>query len=120
MKKKWRPTKLERTVQGIARRRATKQLMQVPWDSFHKSYEEYLCWEALALWVRAVVETEGSAPSWLVATIKKRCPCFIETEVFFNEPGSLGFRFNKWIHNQVFGLAKEEGWLDALLFYGVR
>src|SRR5260370_826322 len=74
MKKKWRPTKFERTVQGIARRRATKQLMQVPWDSFHKSYEEYLCWEALALWVRAVVETEGSAPSWLVATIKKRCP----------------------------------------------
>jgi len=120
MKKKWWPTKLERRVQGIARRRATKQLMRVPWDRFHKAYEEYLRWEALALWVRAVVETEGSAPSWLVATIKKRCPGFIENDVLLNEPRLLGFRFSEWIHNQIFGLAKQEGWLDALLFYGVR
>ncbi len=67
--------------------------MRVPWDRFHKAYEEYLRWEALALWVRAVVETEGSAPSWLVATIKKRCPGFIENDVLLNEPRLLGFRF---------------------------
>ena len=94
--------------------------MRVPWDRFHKAYEEYLCWEAFALWVRAVVRTEGSAPSWLVATIKKRCPGFIENDVLLNEPRLLGFRFSEWIHNQIFGLAKQEGWLDALLFYGVR
>jgi len=96
------------------------QLMRVPWDRFHKAYEEYLCWEALALWVRAVVETEGSAPSWLVATLKKRCPGFIENEALLNEPRLLGFRVHEWIHNRVFGLAKQEGWLDALMFYGVR
>ena len=94
--------------------------MRVPWDRFHKAYEEYLRWEALALWVRAVVETEGSAPSWLAATLKKRCPVFIKNEALLNEPWLLGFRFSEWIHNQIFGLAKQEGWLDALLFYGVR
>jgi hypothetical protein len=120
MKKKWRPIKLERRVQGIARHRATKQLMQVPWGRFHRAYEEYLRWEALALWLRAVVETEGSAPSWLAATLKKRCPGFIENQALLNEPRLLGFRFHEWIHNQIFGLAKQEGWLDALLFYGVR
>ena len=120
MKKKWRPIKLARRVQGIARRRATKQLMLVPWDRFHKAYEEYLRWEALALWVRAVVETEGSAPSWLVATLKKRCPGFIENEAVLNEPRLLGLRFHEWIYSQIFGLAKQDGWLDALLFYGVR
>jgi hypothetical protein len=120
MKRKWQPTKLERRVQRIARRKATKQLMRVPWDRFHEAYEEYLRWEALALWVRAVVETEGSAPLWLAATLKKRCPLFIKNEAPLNEPWLFGFRFHEWIHNQIFGLAKQEGWLDALMFYGVR
>ncbi len=120
MKTKWQPTKLERRVQGIARRRATKQLMRVPWDRFHKAYEEYVRWGALALWVRAIVESEGCAPSWLAASLKKRCPGFIANEALLNEPRLLGFRFHSWIHNQIFGLAKQEGWLDALLFYGVR
>ena len=94
--------------------------MRVPWDRFYLAYEEYLRWEALALWVRAVVATEGSAPSWLAATLKKRCPGFIENEALLNEPRLLGFLFHEWIHNQIFGLVKQEGWLDALMFYGVR
>ncbi len=94
--------------------------MRVPWNRFQKAYEEYVRWEAFALWVRAIVEGEGCAPSWLAATLKKRCPGFIENEALLNEPRLLGFRFHAWIHNQIFGLAKQEGWLDALLFYGVR
>ncbi len=94
--------------------------MRVPWDRFYLAYEEYLRWEALALWVRAVVATEGSAPSWLAATLKKHCPGFIENEALLNEPRLLGFLFHEWIHNQIFGLVKQEGWLDALMFYGVR
>ena len=120
MKKKSQPTKLERRVQGIARRRATNQLMRIPWARFHKAYEEYLRWEALALWVRAIVEAEGSAPSWLSANLKKRCPGFIEHRTLLNEPRLLGFRFQEWIHNQIFAHPRQEGWLDALIFYGVR
>jgi len=56
----------------LAEPRSRNSGMRVPWVRFHKTYEEYLRWEALALWARAIVETEGSGPSWLVATLKKR------------------------------------------------
>ena len=37
-----------------------------------------------------------------------------------NKPELLGLQLLPWVHNQVFGFAKEEGWLDALAFYGFR
>ena len=119
-KKQWRPTKVERKVQEIARRRATKQLMRVRWDCFRKAHQEYLRWEAFALWVRAIVEAEGCAPSWLATILKERCLGFIESKALLNEPGLLPFHLHEWIHNQIFGHAKQGGWLDALIFYGVR
>lgn len=94
--------------------------MRVPWDRFHKAYDDYFRWEALGLWVRAIVATEGSAPSWLSATLKQCCPGFILNEALLNESGLLAFRLHEWIHNQVFECARQEGWLDALMFYGVR
>jgi hypothetical protein len=113
-------SKLERTVGHIASRRARLQLMQVPWDRFHKAYEEYIRWQAFALWARAVVELEGCAPSWLRAILRKRCPGFTEEVARSNKPELLGLQLLPWAHNQVFGFAKEEGWLDALVFYGFR
>ena len=110
----------ELKVRAIARRRANKQLMRVPWDRFHKAYEEYLRWEALALWVRTIAGAEGGVPSLLAATLRKHCPGFIENEALLNEPRLLGFRFHEWIHNHIFDFARREGWLDALTFYGVR
>ena len=113
-------TKLERRVGQIASRRARRQLMQVPWDRFHKAYEKYIRWQAFALWVRAVVESEGCAPSWLKGILRKRCPGFAEEAARSNKPELLGLQMLSWVHNQVFGFAKEEGWLDALVFYGFR
>jgi len=94
--------------------------MQVPWDRFRKAYEEYIRWQAFALWARVVVESEGSAPSWLKAILQKRCPGFAEEGARSEEPELLGLQLLPWVHNQVFGFAKEEGWLDALVFYGFR
>ena len=94
--------------------------MQVPWDRFHKAYEEYIRWQAFVLWARAVVDSEGSTPSWLEAILRKRCPGFAEESTRLNKPELLGLQLLPWIHNQVFGFAKEEGWLDALVFYGFR
>jgi len=113
-------SKLERRVGHIASRRASRQLMQVPWDRFHKGYEEYIRWQAFALWARAVVESEGCAPSWLKAILRKHCPGFVEETVRSRKPELLGLQLLPWVHNQVFGFAKEEGWLDALVFYGFR
>src|SRR5436853_6776832 len=108
-------TKLERRVGHIASRRAHQQLMQVPWDRFPKAYEEYIRWQAFVLWARAVVELEGSAPSWLEAILRKRCPGFAREVARSNEPELLGLQLLPWVHNQVFGFAKDEGWLDALV-----
>jgi hypothetical protein len=113
-------TKLERRVGHIASQRARRQLMQVPWDWFHRAYEEYIRWQAFVLWARAVVELEGCAPSWLEAILRKQCPGFTEEVARSNKPELLGLQLLPWVHNQVFGFAKEEGWLDALVFYGFR
>jgi hypothetical protein len=113
-------TKLERRVGHIASRRARQQLMQVPWDRFHKAYEEYIRWQAFALWARAVVECEGCTPSWLKAILRKRCPGFVEEVDRSKKLKLLGLQLLPWVHNRAFGFAKQEGWLDALMFYGFR
>jgi hypothetical protein len=113
-------TKLERRVGHIASQRARRQLMQVPWRRFHKAYKEYIRWHAFVLWTRAVVELEGSPPSWLEAILRKRCPGFAEEPTRSNKPELLGLQLLPWVHNRVFGFAREEGWLDALVFYGFR
>ena len=113
-------TKLERRVGDIASRRASRQLMRVPWDRFHKAYEEYIRWQAFVLWARAIVELEGTVPSWLEAILRKRCPGFTDEVDRPDKPKLLGFRPLSWVHNRVFGFAEQEGWLDALVFYGFR
>jgi hypothetical protein len=113
-------TKLERKVRDIAARRARRELMGVPWGRFYKAYEDYIRWQAFALWARAVVEVEGCAPPWLKAILRKRCPGLAEEAARSSKPELLGFELLPWVHNQAFGFAKEEGWLDALVFYGFR
>ena len=113
-------SKVERRVGHIASRRARWQLMQVPWDRFQKAYEEYIRWQAFTLWARAAVELEGRAPSWLEAILRKRCPGFAEEADRSNKPELLGLQLLPWVHNRAFGFAKQEGWLDALVFYGFR
>src|SRR5712691_11304438 len=96
-------TKLERKVGNIASRRARRQLLQVPWDRFHKAYEEYIRWQTFVLWVRAVVECEGCAPSWIKTILRKRCPDFAEEADRSNKPELLGLQLLPWIHNRAFG-----------------
>lgn len=113
-------SKLERRAGHSGSRRARRQLMQVPWDRFHKAYEEYIRWQAFVLWARAVVELEGGAPSWLEAILRKRCPGFAEESTCLNEPELLGLQLLPWVQNRVFAFARQEGWLDAVVFYGFR
>ncbi len=110
----------ELKVQAIARRRANNQLMRVPWTDFRKAYEEYPRWHALVLWVQAVMVTQDAIPSGLVADLQKRCPGFIEQETTSREPKLVALHLLEWVHNQQFGYAKRQGWLDALTFHGVR
>jgi hypothetical protein len=115
-----RYSKTELKVQAIVKRRADGQLMRVPWPRFRKAYEEYPRWQALVLWVHAIVATHHGIPSWLVTDLQERCPGFIEHEALTPEPKLVDLGLLEWVHNQEFGYAKRQGWLDALTFYGVR
>ena len=87
--------------------------MQVPWDRFHRAYEEYIHWQAFTLWARAVVESERRAPSWLKAILRERCPGFAEEAARSSKPELLGLQLLPWIYNQVFGFAKQKGWMRS-------
>jgi hypothetical protein len=110
----------ELEVRAIAGRRANEQLLLVQWRRFRRAYEEYPRWQAFALWGRAVIASEGHAPSWFLATLRERCPRFSEDAASSQQPELLAFHLLDWVHNQRFGYAKRQGWLDALTFYGVR
>ena len=113
-------SKSELKVRAIARRRANLQLLRVPWSRFQKAYEEYPRWQALALWIEAIIAARDSVPSWLKDDLRKHCPSFVEHEANSNEPKAMGLHLLEWAHNHKFGYAKQQGWLDALTFYGVR
>lgn len=105
---------------ALATRQARRQLLRVSWNPFHKAYEEYPRWQGLSLWTRAVVACHEQTPAEVLGTLRKHCPEFVESEVFVCEPNLMDFRLLEWVHNTKFGDAKEQGWLDALTFYGVR
>jgi hypothetical protein len=120
MRSRWRPTGVERRIQRIAQIRATRQLMRIPWDRFRKAYHGYARWEGLALWVRAIVETEGTIPHLVVATLAEECPGFLSARKNLDTSSPLGLSLQEWIHQRVFAAAHHECWLDALVFYGAR
>jgi hypothetical protein len=108
----------ERSIQTIARRRANRQLMHVPWMRFHRAYDQYPRWQALLLWTQAIIATQGGVSPWLVEELRKHCMGLLEDDARKDRVADLGLL--QWIHNQQFGCAKRQGWLDALTFYGVR
>ncbi|MHB8676436.1 MAG: hypothetical protein ACYDCE_08210 [Candidatus Acidiferrales bacterium] len=113
-------SKSELKVRAIARQRAAEQLMRVPWSRFQKAYEEYPRWQALALWIQAVIAARDSVPAWLTDDLRKHCPGFVDHEETSHEPKVMGLHLLEWAHNHEFGFAIRQGCLDALTFYGVR
>jgi hypothetical protein len=100
-------------------------LLRVGSDRFKKAQQEYLDWEAFSLWVRAIFDTEGTLPAWLLHAVHKRCPGFLSPEkqshgARIRKSHFLPLHLLEWIHNHIFSDAKREGWLDALMFYAVR
>lgn len=123
--KQRRPGKAERRLQELARRRAARQLLRVPWDRFSQAQQEYRGWESFSLWVQAVVDAEGRVPAQVRRVLQERCPGFLDYEAQYREAHlerafPLPLLLLEWIHDRVFAHAKEEGWLDALMFFSVR
>lgn len=115
-----RSSHAELKVRAIATRRANAQLLSVPWRRFRRAYEEYPRWQCLALWSRAVIATEGRIPSTLLTTLQECCPGFLENGATSPQPELLVYHLLEWVHHRRFRYAKQQGWLDALTFYGAR
>ena len=120
MKEVRKATRPERRVQKLMRERAAKQLLGVPRVHFRKAQIEYVRWEGFSLWVRSVVEAEDRIPSLVFAALKRKCPGFLEAETRGDAAGLVAVRLDDWIRNHIFARIKKEGWIDALMFYGVR
>src|SRR5258705_6753554 len=115
-----RTTLIETSAQRVAADLASKRVMRVSWKRFCEAYEEYIRWEAFVLWVRAIVEAQGGPSVSLLHVLRKRCAGFVEQGTMSREPRLLALRLHEWIQDHIFSYAKQEGWLDALHFYGVR
>jgi hypothetical protein len=76
-KRLWQPSELERRVGQAARLAADWEAARIPWPQLQEAREEYLAWEAFALWVRAIEDVEGDVPEWLADAVEKRCPGFL-------------------------------------------
>jgi hypothetical protein len=117
--------KSRRRVQELVHRRAMSQLLRVPTDDFCQSQQEYLDWESFSLWVRAVVGAEGRVPLWMTPVLRERCPGFLEHAQQWRiahpkKALHLPHLLLEWIHDHIFARVKQDGWLDALIFYSVR
>jgi len=111
---------IELKVEGMARRKANHQLLRVPWSRFCRAYDEYPRWQGLALWGELVAGTGARGQSSVLATINKHCPGFVEGRSRLQQSTPLGLQLLEWVHTKKFDYAKRQGWLDALIFYGVR
>lgn len=109
---------VETRVRSIASRKARNQLLRLPWSRFRNAYRTYPQWQALALWSEAIIRIAGCAPQPVLTIVAERCPGFAEAND--NWEKSPAFHLLEWVHGNRFGDAKQEGWLDALIFYGAR
>jgi len=124
-KRRWRPSKLETRVAGKARQMAEREAARVPWPQLQEGREEYLAWEAFALWVRAIEDVEGDVPKWLADAVKKRCPGFLDFVAERKRQKEdispfIWSHLEKWIHERIFCKPWREGWMNAVGYYAAR
>ena len=118
-----RTSSAEACVSQMARREADRQARRIPWQHLLEARQQYVEWNALSLWARAIAEAEGCAPAWLVKVLEDRCPGLLEsdrTSEITHPCPPLYRRILEWFEINVLAQAKEKGWLRAVTFYAVR
>ena len=124
-KRLWRPSELERRVGQAARLTAEREAARIPWPQLQDARENYVAWEAFALWVRAIENAAGDFPEFLAEAVEKRCPGFSDFVAKHKQehPDSLPFfwyHLERWINERIFGKAWREGWMNAVGYYSAR
>src|SRR6516162_7564946 len=124
-KRLWRPSELERRVGQAARLTAEREAARIPWPQLQDARENYVAWEAFALWVRAIENAAGDFPEFLAEAVEKRCPGFSEVVVKHKQehpdsPPFFWYYLQRWINERIFGDAWREGWMNAVGYYSAR
>lgn len=124
-KSTWRPSHLEKRVGQAARLTAEREAARVPWPQLQEAREKCARWEALALWVRAIEDTEGDFPQGLARAVEKRCrglSKFVEEQKHEYSDGLPSFWYHpeRWINEYIFGKPWREGWVNAVGYYAAR
>ena len=108
-----------------SQRLAEAQLKNVDPIRLAQTITDYIEWRTFAYWVRLVVETEGRISAEITATLDQRCPGFLDCAENYRrthpkEREFLWLRLISWIDDEVFSVAKAEGWQHALGYFAAR
>lgn len=115
-------TRLTRA-RDMSRREARQQAKRIPWERLALAVDQFVAWRAFLLWVRAISEAERGVPQWLAEVLEARCPGFLQaaTGTAQKHPRTAEPEFwlelSRWIDENPFHEAKDEGWLSALRYY---
>ena len=106
-KSMWCPSPLQRRIGHVARRTVGKEAARIPWSRLQEAREKYVEWEAFALWVRAIEETEREFPAWLAKVVSKRCRGFgkiVKNQKLKHSDGQPFFWYHleRWINDRIY------------------
>jgi hypothetical protein len=122
-KRPLRPTSVAPLVRA-ARERAEQQARRIPWQRLLEARTQYIDWQEFYLWVRSIVEVEGTVPAWLAPILDEKCPGFLAGEKQLTSKAAkarpLGLRLEDWIEAEQFGFARQGGWFSAIQYYAIR
>jgi hypothetical protein len=104
---------------------AEREAARIPWPQLQDARENYVAWEAFALWVRAIENAAGFFPEWLAETVEKRRPGFSDfvfkhKQEHPDSPPFPWYYLERWISERIFGEARREGWMNAVGYYAAR
>jgi hypothetical protein len=120
------PGSLMDRVRHRTERRALDQAKLVPWKRLAAAADEYTEWQVFSLWLRAVAEAAKYIPAMVVQEMESRAPQLLgrvrpDIEAAVTNGSSAGARIwedaSQWAEANVFTIAKEEGWLDAIQYF---
>ena len=94
---------------------------QVSPRTLKKTVDQYVEWEMFACWARTALDREDRPPDLVKRTLQRRCPGFLRA--LASSPANGGResenrynQFRRWIEEQEFTRAREEGWLPVLAY----
>lgn len=112
-------------LQRHANEKAAAEARRVPWPVLLEARNQYLDWQEFYHWARSIIDVERSVPESLARKLDEACPGFRAAEKKYllkhpKEATLTPVRLGQWIEENIFGFAKQGGWLLAVTYYAVR